>query len=562
MALLDTPAAPASSTTRYTLTTLILFTLLTVAVTWPQARHATDRVSDPGDPMLNTWALAWVAYQLPYSPAHVFDGNIFHPERRTLAYSESLLAPAVMGAPLRYMGAGPILVYNLLLLASFVLSGVGTALLVRDLTGNGLAGVIAGAVFAFLPFRFDHYPHFQLLQAQWMPLALWALHRLLAGGRLVWGVVLGLAVAGQALSSMYNALFLGIFLVAVGGVLLLADLPRARSRLRPLALSVLVALVIAAPVAIAHSRASDVVGNRARAEVEAGSAEWRHFLAAPEQSWLHGRWSRPFAAPERRLFPGVLAVVLSIVALWPPWSTTRIAYLVGLLVAIDISRGLNGWLYGPIYDYLHAFRALRVPARMGITVGLALAVLGGYGAARILGAVRGRAASWGVAAVLLGLVLADSWVAPLSLRVMATSPPESYADLLRDKGEQPDFRVIRRRSDPAPAVLLELPIARQDATLMYYSTFHWQSLVNGYSGFFSERYQGLLMQLERFPDPESEAALEAIGTRYVMVHGEFMREGEYRRLIAALDARAPDFRLVSRRPWHGSEISLYAFYRR
>jgi hypothetical protein len=256
MALLDTPAAPSSSTARYALTTLVLFTLLTVAVTWPQARHATDRVSDPGDPMLNTWALAWVAYQLPYSPAHVFDGNIFHPERRTLAYSESLLAPAVMGAPLRYMGAGPILVYNLLMLASFVLSGVVTALLVRDLTGNGLAGVIAGAVFAFLPFRFDHYPHFQLLQTQWMPLALWALHRLLAGGRLVWGVVLGLAVAGQALSSMYNALFLGIFLVAVGGVLLLADRPRALSRLRPLALSMLVALVIAAPVAIAHRRAS------------------------------------------------------------------------------------------------------------------------------------------------------------------------------------------------------------------------------------------------------------------------------------------------------------------
>ncbi len=97
---------------------------------------------------------------------------------------------------------------------------------------------------------------------------------------------------------------------------------------------------------------------------------------------------------------------------------------------------------------------------------------------------------------------------------------------------------------------------------MYYSTFHWQTLVNGYSGFVSERYQGLLSQLERFPDPESEAALEALGVRYVMVHGEFMREGEYQRLIAALDARAPDFRLVSRRPWHGSEISLYAFYRR
>jgi hypothetical protein len=562
MALPDTPAAPSSSTARYALTTLVLFTLLTVAVTWPQARHATDRVSDPGDPLLNTWALAWVAHQLPYSPAHVFDGNIFHPERRTLAYSESLLVPALMGAPLQYLGVGPILVYNLLMLASFVLSGVGAALLVRDLTGSGRAGVVAGAIFAFLPFRFDHYPHFQLLQAQWMPLALWALHRLLAEGRTRWGVVLGLAVAGQALSSVYNGLFLGIFLCVVGAVLLLADRQRARARWRPLALAVLVAIVLTTPVAIAHSRAREVVGERARAEVAAGSAEWRHFLAAPEQSWLHARWSRPFAAPERRLFPGVVAVVLSLVALWPPWSATRLAYVVGLLVAVDISRGLNGWLYGSLYDHVFVFRALRVPARMAITVGLALAVLGGLGASRLLGAVRGRVAAWVLTATLLGLVLVDSWVAPLRLRVVSTTPPESYADLLRDKGDPPNPGMMRRRSDPDPAVLLELPIAREDATLMYYSTFHWQTLINGYSGFFSERYQGLLMQLERFPDPESEAALEGLGVRYVMVHGEFMREGEYQRLIAALDARAPDFRLVSRRPWHSGEISLYAFYRR
>ncbi len=85
---------------------------------------------------------------------------------------------------------------------------------------------------------------------------------------------------------------------------------------------------------------------------------------------------------------------------------------------------------------------------MAITVGLALAVLGGYGASRVLGAVRGRAASWGVAGLLLGLVLADNWVAPLPLRVLATSPPESYADLLRDKGEQPDS--ARSAAAPIP----------------------------------------------------------------------------------------------------------------
>ncbi len=555
-----TPAP--GSTTRYALLTLALFTLLTVAMTWPQARYATNRVNDPADPLLNTWALAWVAHQLPYAPAHVFDGNIFHPERRTLAYSETLLAPGVMGAPLLYLGAGPILVYNVLLLAAFVLTGVGTALLVRDLTGNGLAGVIAGAVFAFLPFRFDHYAHFQLLQTQWIPLALWAFHRLLGGGRLLWGIVLGLAVGGQALSSMYNALFLGAFLAVVGGVLLLADLRRARACAPALALAVVLAGSLAAPVVVVHSRAREVVGERSRAEVEAGSAEWKHFLAAPERSWLHGRWSRRLGEPERRLFPGVMAVVLALVALWPPLSLTRVAYLAGLLLSLEIARGLNGWLYGPLYDYVLAFRSLRVPSRMGVMAGMALAVLAGYGTARLLAIATGRAATWGMAAALLAMVLVDTWVAPLQLRVVATTAPESYTDLLRHRGVDTNPGVIRRPGAPTPAVLLELPIDPHDPTYMYYSTFHWQTLVNGYSGFFSERFVDMVSQFQRFPDPQSEAVAEALDVRYVLVHGEFMREGEYQRLIAALDARAPDIRLVSRRPWHDREISLYHFYPR
>ena len=63
----------------------------------PQALRMRDGVADVGDPLLNAWALAWVAHELPTVPTHVFDANIFHPERGTLAYSETLLAPAILG---------------------------------------------------------------------------------------------------------------------------------------------------------------------------------------------------------------------------------------------------------------------------------------------------------------------------------------------------------------------------------------------------------------------------------------------------------------------------------
>src|SRR5215470_19488893 len=100
-------------------------------MTYPQAFHLSDRVHDDGDPLLNAWALAWVAHQLPRAPAHLFDANIFYPERRTLAYSETMLAPATVAAPLRWIGTAPLVVYNLVFLSGFAVSGVGAALLVR-----------------------------------------------------------------------------------------------------------------------------------------------------------------------------------------------------------------------------------------------------------------------------------------------------------------------------------------------------------------------------------------------------------------------------------------------
>src|SRR6185436_11941127 len=142
--------------------TFLLFTALTAVMTYPQIRQMSNGLADPGDPLLNLWALSWVAHVLPIAPAHLFDGNIFAPETQTLAYSETLLAPAIFVAPLLWMGVSNVFVYNLVFVSGFILSGVGAALLVRDLTGTTGAAIVAGVIFAFLPFRFDHYPQLQM----------------------------------------------------------------------------------------------------------------------------------------------------------------------------------------------------------------------------------------------------------------------------------------------------------------------------------------------------------------------------------------------------------------
>ena len=106
------------STKKFLACALLLFTVLTAVMTYPQVLHLRDGVHDDGDPLMVTWVLAWVAHQLPRAPAHLFDANIFYPERNTLAFSETLIVPGTIVAPLHWLCVGAILIYNLVLLIS------------------------------------------------------------------------------------------------------------------------------------------------------------------------------------------------------------------------------------------------------------------------------------------------------------------------------------------------------------------------------------------------------------------------------------------------------------
>ena len=92
-----------------------------------------------------------------------------------------MFAQALQVAPVYALTGNIILCYNLLFMSTFVISAIGAYLLVRDLTGDWRAGRhcrprlrisavsdLAGS------------PHLQVMSSQWMPLALWGLHRFIA----------------------------------------------------------------------------------------------------------------------------------------------------------------------------------------------------------------------------------------------------------------------------------------------------------------------------------------------------------------------------------------------
>ena len=552
------------STKRFVALALVLFTALTAVMTWPQVAHLRDGVHDPGDPLMVTWVLAWVAHQLPRAPAHLFDANIFYPERNTLAYSDTLVVPGAVAAPLQWAGVHPVVVYNLVFLSGFALSGVGVALLVRRLTGNAGAAIVAGLVFAFPPYRIDHYAHLQLQQTQFIPLAFWAFHRVIDTNRIRDGVLLGAFITAQMLSCMYYGLFLVPYMTVVCGTMLVAARSMPRRRLIALAAAAAIVAIAMIPAGRAYLGARAVVGERGRQEVADGSARLRNYLAPPEANAVYGAVFNRFTDPERRLFPGFVAIALALVGLWPLSNavrvrvfarssfrgyTVRFAYALGLLLAFDVSLGFNGVVYRALYDHFLPFRALRIPARMGIMVSFSLAVLGGYGAARLAEGGRTPRAQRIVLAAIGALILIEYASKPLALWRPPDAPPPVYAAIARDRGDSPT------------TVLFEFPTGHmEDPEYLYYSVFHWQFLVNGYSGFFPPSYQRVVRAVADFPDGASFDVIKSHGARYVVIHGEWLYGARYETLIPQLDRRA-DLKLVARVPWtredHHSEISVY-----
>jgi hypothetical protein len=520
---------------------------LTLLMTYPQVTRLTTAVADHDDPLLSMWRLSWIAHQIVRDPPHLFDGNIFHPERRTLAYTDAVLLPGVAAAPLHWLGIPNVLIYNTLLLSGFALSGAGVYLLVRRLTGSAAAAWLSGIVFAFVPYRFAHYEHLELQLAFWMPLGLWSLHRTLDTGKKRYGLLTGALAAAQALSSLYYGIFFGLYLVVVGGVLLLSQPRGARvPQLRALGLGGILAVLLAAPYTIPYYANREVVGTRSEAEVMRYSAVPQDYFSTPSTNLLYGWTANPDIDAERYLFPGVLALVLAALALVSPARRIVTAYILGLVFAFDASLGLNGHFYPWAHSSLPGFEGLRAPARFGILVALSLAVLGGYGAARLLSMVPPARRS--LLAVALGVVLLAEYATAVRLFTVP-EPPAVYAWL---------------RQQPS-SVVVELPVPLpdnlgtiHDGLYMYFSITHRHRLVNGYSGFYPPSYLRLLDVMRTFPDDRSLGALRGMGVEHLIVHGRFYDPDRYAEIILMLEQRT-DLTGLGRFPAAGGESRVYRF---
>ncbi|MFN7917005.1 MAG: hypothetical protein U0Q55_16800 [Vicinamibacterales bacterium] len=519
------PAAEHAGRTRLSwracLATLALFAGLAVVHLWPLASApGTLSRNDNGDFVLHEWIMAWVAHAVATNPLHLFDANIFYPEPGTLSYSDHLFVQGMLGAPLFWAGADPVLVHNLVLMAGFALTGWTTCLVMRKWTGSWTAAIGAGSLVAFNSFSLTRLPQIQDLHIEFFPLALYALDRLLSEPRLRHALSLAGWFVLHSLTGTYVMVFSSLSLAAAA-LVRPSDWAGARFRTVGLyvGLAAGVAVLLLTPFLLPYYRASAEVGlGRSLEETQRFSAELTdYFAAAGRVHFDMLQWSRPYFQGDA-LFPGFVALVLAGIGVaMHGLRDVRTRMLLAIaFVAFALSFGPAFPPYRVLYRIYPLLTGIRGAVRFGQFTLVAVGMLAGFGIAALQRRLRPQLAA-GVCLACVVAVNAEAMRAPLGYTPYAGTAP--IFERLRDLGSTSvvvffPFYDSSRFHQNAPFMLASAATR----------TFH--PMLNGYSGFKPASYYEHVKRLAPFPDQASVDYLLSLGVTHVLVDGRNMRPAQ------------------------------------
>ncbi|MDR1989041.1 MAG: hypothetical protein LBQ09_02285, partial [Acidobacteriaceae bacterium] len=190
----------------------VLYISMTLVLLWPLLpAFARAFPQDTGDPVLNTWLLAWSARHMPLTTSW-WNAGMFYPMPNAMALSELLIGLLPMTLPVQWLTGNATLAYNVAFALSFPLCAMAAYALALELTGRAEYAFVAGLAYAFAPYRAMQLGHVQVLSYYWAPLALLGLHRYLNTGRRSSLALFAVAWLLQVLTNGYALFHLSLLL--------------------------------------------------------------------------------------------------------------------------------------------------------------------------------------------------------------------------------------------------------------------------------------------------------------------------------------------------------------
>ncbi len=500
----SSPPRPLALSRTRPLAILSAYLFLTLAQTWPLARHLGDAIpGDSFDGWQNFWNLWWVKVALLEQHASPYFTNLlYHPTGVSLWFQTLNIFNGLTFLPVQLAG-GLFWAYNGVVLFSFTAAGFGAYLLGLDALrragarpglGLQLAAFLAGAVYTFSPFHFAHLlGHMQVFSLEFIPFFVLYLLRALEGasrqdtktqrgkrGIVRWreALLAALFLVLAALCDWYFALYLGLFtLVTLVWLLILRRLGWRQLLTTALifGLTLLITLPLLMPMVVESLR-YDFMKPPPGQIVEL-SGDPLGFLLPSGQHSLWGDWAarlrRPLTASssENTLYVGLVAGLLALAGLWR-WRGRlgfwALAAGVFALFALGPVLHLYGRITGVPLPYalvlkLPFVEIARTVARYDLLVMLAVGALAGGGLYALVERVTTRRWAMTLGGSLILLVLIDFSPAPYPL-----SPPDT-----------PDFyRALA--ADPHSGAVMNLPMNWDRPGYLLYQTVHGKPLTAAY----------------------------------------------------------------------------------
>lgn len=527
------------------------YTALTIVMLWPLIRHVGSAVADTiGDPLLNAWTLRWVQHALIANPSHLNDGNIFAPNPRTLAFSELLLPQAIMAWPIWLMSYNALVAYNTALLITYPLCAVAMYALCRSLGAVRVAAFVAGICYAFAPFRMDNNAHLQVLSMQWMPLAILAVIRYVQRPSRLRGCWVTLAVAATAFSSVYYMMMFGVALV----VFLLVEGIRQRRLIVCRSLwGLLVALSVAGAVVAVIDlpygtmrREQGIV--RTLDEAYDDAAHVGSYVTVTPGNHLWGHLLLRSGTEHAALFPRAILTLFALVglrALRKPWMGGLFALgLVALVLSFgptfgdkETGRPLP---YRLLYEHIVGFKGIRGPDRFASVVLLAMAPFAAIGITHLLRSWGKMSNSHLVPSVALGAIIGAFALIETSAALLPTVHVAQSAEIIAS------YQWLN--THPTDGSVAEFPVASYQLLTAFYSTYHWNPVVWGHSGFIpapTYQLQARFVGREDFPGLDDLDVLTDMGVRRIVIHRDAYKPEELAAIRTGAAKTGGRFHLVA-----------------
>jgi hypothetical protein len=467
------------------------YTLLTLGVTYPSAFRLTTHIPGTGDAPWFLWDLWWFKHallELRQSP--LVTDIIYHPIRDVPVTWQTPINE-FFSIPLQTV-LGVVILYNVLFLSTFVLSGYCMYLLALDLVRRRDLAFIAGIIFAFCSYRSVRgLGHLSLLTTQWMPLALLLMINCWRRPTPARGIAAGVGVSLVALSSPY---YVAYFLLPVGLVAACYLLGWGRKGLRrrafwqALALGGLVIGLSCVPFYYSFlkiDREMQATVRELAQSVYDSPADLLSWALPPGENPLWMRITGPiydgFTTPnlvETTVFFGFLPPLLALasgllrwpgrrsVAFWQALALLTFLFSFGPVLHVN-GKAVFDWMPYRALMAIPGFDAFRIPSRAGITAALAgtvLAVLVLERSLRIW--PNGR------------------WLLPVWAGLLLVNMTFEFPFTSSDIKVPSVYEQIAQA--PGRGAVLELPAGElyldRMSWYMYYQTLHQKPLVSGYLG--------------------------------------------------------------------------------